>query len=404
MATSRFLRPTAQPLLNEIARIIPDARLSAYDGSASGPPDARVSISFNDPRVFARLVRAPRGLGLARAWVADEISVDGDLHYLAAYESSLRDPDLLRSVIATSIRVTFGLGWRGIHSAGPTAVEHRPARFGLRPVKRDLEEAEHHYGLSAEFYRILLGSSMTYSSGIFAAGAETLDDAQNYKHHVICGKLRINETSRVLDIGCGWGSFLEYVTARYGCKAIGITASLAQCRHARSRTSGATEILYGDYRQHLPLPSVTAVASIGMYEHVGARNSLKFFSLVRQSLPSGARYLNQAIIWPQAKPHHVRRNAFVDRYIFPAGQLLPISRQLSDLERAGFAIISVETFGDSYAGTIRRWIANLGDQWDACAKIEGEARVRAWYMYLTGALTRFEDQTVNVAQVLAEAR
>jgi cyclopropane-fatty-acyl-phospholipid synthase len=406
LVNSRSPLPPTQPLLDQISRVLPDVRLSAYDGSESGPPTAHTSISLNDPRAFVRILRAPRGLGLARAWIAGEIETEGDLHYIATHEASLRSPKLLGVALTTSIRTTLALGYREMRSAGPTAVEYRPLGLGRNSVKRDLEAAEFHYGLSAPFYRHLLGPSMVYSCGLFAAGVKTLEDAQNRKHELICTKLRLDQNSHVLDIGCGWGSFLKYATERYGCRGTGITASQAQFEHARNTVGNARaiELLYGDYRRLLPIQNLAAAASIGMYEHVGERNSPQFFRLVRESLLPGSRYLNQAIVWPKPKRHKIRRNAFVDRYIFPRGQLIPLSNQLRDLERARFRVISVETFGDSYASTIRRWIGNLTREWDACTNLESEARVRAWYMYLTGALTRFEDRSIDLAQVLAEAR
>lgn len=406
MAYLRSRAPSVQPLLDQISRVVPDVRLSAYDGSVSGPPDAELSISFTDPRAFVRILRAPRGLGLARAWIAGEIQTEGDLHALARHEALLRSPALLGAALTTCARTTWALGWREMLSAGPTAIEYRPARAARRPVQRNLAGSEFHYGRSAQFYRHLLGPSMVYSCGLFTAGAQTLEEAQNRKHEVICAKLRLDQDSRVLDIGCGWGSFLGYARARHGCRGTGITASWSQYEFASkvSAAAGGVEIRYGDYRQVLPIRDLTAATSIGMYEHVGERDSVRFFQLVRKCLPVGARYLNQAIVWRKARRHKLRRNAFTERYIFPHGQLIALPKQFTDLESAGFRILSAETYGESYVVTLRRWISNLTREWDACTRLEGEARVRAWHMYLTGALTRFEDGSVDLAQVLAEAR
>lgn len=368
--------------------------------------NARASVKFTSPRAFVRILRAPRGLGLARAWVAGEITIEGDLHYIATHEAWLRAPELLSVALATSLKTAAALGFRELWSAGPTEIEHRARWPGTHSVKRDLEAADFHYGLSTGFYRHLLGPSMAYSCGIFTAGVNTLEEAQNRKHELICDKLRLEEGSHVLDIGCGWGAFLKYAVRRHGCRGTGITASRLQHREATHILDlpDAVKILYGDYRSILPLQNLTAAASIGMYEHVGKSRSPEFFGLVRDSLPPGSRYLNQAIIRSGAKSHRIRRNSFVQRYIFPGGQLSSLSTQLRDLEAANFRVILVEAFGDSYASTLRHWIRNLTREWDACVRLETEARVRAWYMYLTGALTRFEDQSIDLVQVLAEAR
>jgi cyclopropane-fatty-acyl-phospholipid synthase len=406
LVTARSNLPTTQPLLDQISRLLPEVHLRAYDGCESGPVNAKASIRFTSPRAFVRILRAPRGLGLARAWITGEITIEGDLHYIATHEAWLRTPELLRVALATSIKTVAALGFRELWNAGPTAIEHRTPRPGTHSVKRDLEAADFHYGLSTGFYQRLLGSSMVYSCGIFTADVNTLEEAQNRKHELICNKLRLEERSHVLDIGCGWGAFLKYAIQRHGCRGTGITASRLQYQEARHILDllDAAKVLHGDYRSVLPLQNLTAAASIGMYEHVGESRSREFFGLVRDSLPVGSHYLNQAIIRSEGKSRKIRRNSFVQRYIFPGGQLSPLSTQLRDLEAANFRIVSVETFGDSYASTLRHWIRNLTRDWDACACLETEARVRAWYMYLTGALTRFEDQTIDLAQVLAEAR
>jgi len=170
---------------------------------------------------------------------------------------------------------------------------------------------------------------------------------------------------------------------------------------------GCTEkidVRYGDYRQLLPVPGVTAAASVGVYEHIGKGNSQRFFRLVRSCLRPGSLYLNQSIVRREGVRTTFRRSGFAQKYVFPNGELLPLSRQVSDLERSGFRIVSAELYGQSYVKTLQHWIDNLVSNWDECVQIEGEGRVRAWLMYLTGSLTRFERRSIDLAQVLAEAR
>jgi cyclopropane-fatty-acyl-phospholipid synthase len=176
-----------------------------------------------------------------------------------------------------------------------------------------------------------------------------------------------------------------------------------QSEAARARLDDRIAIYHGDYRQVLPRPA-THVVSIGMYEHVGVKQSPVFFNLVRDSLPPGGRYLNQAIVRRERWRSRFRRNSFAQRYIFPNAQLRPISAQLKDLDRAGFRVLDVETFGPSYARTLRAWSRNLEDMRPACASLVGEPRVRAWEMYLAGARARFEQGHLDLAQVLAERR
>lgn len=399
---------TTERLVQRLARDLPDVRVTAYDGCASGPACAATTICLNSPSALAQIIRAPRGLGLARAWVSGQIDVRGDWYSLARHEDDLRDPGLILATFRTALRVAPKLRSGDLKATGPTSIEYRRIRPGAHTIDRDLDEVDFHYGLSAEFYRHLLGPSMTYSGGIFAAPADSLEQAQDNKHRIICEKLQLDNRSMVLDIGCGWGAFLRYATASYGCSGIGVTASRAQysaMRQPGSKTAGQRiDVICGDYRQALPLTTITAATSIGMYEHVGARNSAQFFARTRSRLKRGSRYVNQAIIRREDGPARFRRNSFAQRYIFPNAQLLPLSRQLQDLQAADFTVKSVEFFGDSYALTIRQWLKNLEGNWQSCADLEGEQRVRAWYVYLLGSLARFESRAIDLAQVLAEAR
>ncbi|WP_410594295.1 class I SAM-dependent methyltransferase [Amycolatopsis sp. lyj-23] len=398
--------PELQPLVDRLSRRLPGVAVTAYDGSRSGPADASTTIAIRTPAAFARVLRAPRGLGLARAWVAGDIEISGDIAPVADHETDLHDPAVAAVVLTTAVRVTARRGFRDLVAAGATASEYRAARPGRHTVGRDRAELDFHYGLTADFYALLLGPSMTYSGAMFAGPGDSLEAAQARKHARIGEKLELGPHSTVLDIGCGWGSFLDHAATAYGSAGIGFTASREQFSYASRRFSdrAGIEIGYGDYRQLLPRPGITAAAGVGMYEHVGQRRSPAFFSLVRRSLPAGGRYLNQAITRRETGPRRLRANAFAQRYVFPNGQLLPLSRQLADLDRAGFRVLSTESFGESYARTTGAWLDNLERNWDACVAAAGLQRARAWRAYLAGSRRRFEDGTIDVTQVLAEAR
>ncbi len=396
-----------QLLLDALAERLPGVLIASYTGESAGPRESHAVISINSPGAFIQLIRAPRGLGLARAWVTGTIDITGDLHEIVRRESQLRDPKLYALILATAVRLTPSFRFHHIRGSGATRIEYRYPRPGRHSISRDIIETEYHYGRSLEFYRNLLGASLAYSCAIFSSSSQTLDAAQANKHELICQKLNVSNESTILDIGCGWGSLLRYAIQHYSCKARGITASREQYMALRSdpelvRTE--LEIVHGDYRQCLPARGVTTAASVGVYEHVGAKHSQQFFSLIRASLQPGARYLNQCIVRTEDGPKHFRRNSFTQRYIFPNAQLLPLSVQIRDLERTGFQVLSVTLHGQSYEQTLRCWIDNLTAKWGACVDLEGEQSVRAWYMYLTGALTRFESRAIDVAQVLAQAR
>jgi cyclopropane-fatty-acyl-phospholipid synthase len=394
-----------QPLVDHIARLAPGVHVTAYDGSASGPEDAATRIALNSPRALLRILRAPRGLGLSRAWVAGDITIDGDVLALAGHERSLRDPALLLRVLASAIETSVAEGWQALAAAGSTEIEYRGLLPRRHSVRSDLAASEYHYGLSSDFYRILLGPSMTYSGAMFAAPGDTLEAAQARKHQAVVDKLQLDADATVLDIGCGWGSLLLHAAEASGCRGIGLTASASQAATARARTAGLGRVAihHHDYRTFLPAAGATAAASVGMYEHVGGRMSERFFRLVRASLPPGGRYLNQAICRRRGTSVRMRGNSFVQRYVFPNGQLMSLSGQLRHLERSGFRVLSIESFGLGYAETIRRWLENLERERARCVELEGEARMRAWQIYLIGALQRFEIGSIDVTQVLAEA-
>jgi cyclopropane-fatty-acyl-phospholipid synthase len=393
-----------QPLLDKLSILVPHAEFRSYDGSRAGPGNAKVTVLVNHPRALLRILSAPRGLGLARAWVMGELDIVGDFSQLTKQEQILFKPKLVLDVLVAALLMAPKLGLSELAAARhPTDIEYRGLRPGSHSISQDTKAAEFHYGLSSDFYRLLLGPSMTYSCAVFGAdGADSLDRAQARKHDIIARKLGLVEGATLLDVGCGWGSLLEHMSRKYGVRGIGITASAAQWRFAKTGT-GDVEILPGDYRDILPR-TATAAVSVGMYEHVGEKHSPYFFELIRRSLPAGSRYLNQAIVRKEAHRRKFRTNGFVQRYIFPNAQLLPLSRQLRDLDLAGFRVLSVETFANDYVRTLRCWLNNLMASWGECTDLVGEPRVRAWRIYLEGALARFEQGDIDVAQVLAEVQ
>jgi cyclopropane-fatty-acyl-phospholipid synthase len=395
-------------VLDELAARLPGVRITSYDGLSSGPAGAPTTLIIASPVAFAQFLRAPRGLGLARAWVTGTIRVDGDLYSILRHEDALRDPSIYASIAFMLPRVAAKLRYQDFATTGPTGAEYRSRHPGRHSVGSDLSEIDFHYGRELDFFRHVIGPSLTYSCALFSSADESLEDAQENKHRTICTKLNLGPGSVVLDVGCGWGALLRHAVGNYHCRGIGITASqaqyLAMCEPQHLGYAEKIDIRYGDYRQLLPVRGVTAAASVGVYEHIGKGNSRRFFGLVRSCLRPGSLYLNQSIVRREGDRTKFRRNGFTQKYIFPNAELLPLARQISDLERSGFRIVSAELYGPSYVRTLQCWIDNLESNWDKCVQIEEEDRVRGWLMYLTGSLTRFERRSIDVVQVLAEAR
>jgi cyclopropane-fatty-acyl-phospholipid synthase len=357
----------------------------------------------HSPAAIAHMVRAPGQLGLGRAYVSGLLEVD-DLDAAIALLDSWKPPELDR---ATSARLALA----GLRACGLVRVPPRPASE-LRPrgrrhtLRRDARAVRHHYDVSNEFFALFLDESMTYSCAIFSRGAGTLEEAQETKLELICQKLALRTGERVLDIGCGWGSFAIHAAARHGVSVVGITLSEPQAALARRRAADAglgdrIEIRVADYREPMD-ESFDAIASIGMVEHVGSNQIDLYARRLASLLKPGGRLLNHGIARirhgdPEAGP-------FSNRYVFPDAAPLHLSRVLQALERAGLVTDHVEGFGDDYAETLAHWQRRLDERVDDAIRLAGAERVRIWRLYLRAARAGFQNGFTSIYQVLGHVQ
>jgi cyclopropane-fatty-acyl-phospholipid synthase len=272
-----------------------------------------------------------------------------------------------------------------------------------RTKERDARSVRHHYDLPPEFFALFLDESMTYSCAIFSRGATTLEEAQEAKLEMVCTKLALQAGERVLDIGCGWGSFAVHAAVHHGAEVVGITLSEPQARVARERAAAAgvadrVEIRVMDYRD-LAGERYDAIASIGMVEHVGAERIDLYAERLAALLPSEGRLLNHGI----ARLRHSDPEAgpFSERYVFPDADPLHLSRVLLALERAGFVTEHVEGFAPDYAETLRHWARRLDENRELAIELAGPERVRVWRLYLRAARNGFESGFTSIYQVRA---
>ena len=241
---------------------------------------------------------------------------------------------------------------------------------------------------------------MTYSCAIFSHGAETLEAAQEEKLETVCRKLQLKEGERVLDVGCGWGSFPVWAAKQHGAHVVGITLSEPQAEKARERAAAASvadqvEIRVMDYRD-LAGERFDAVASIGMVEHVGAAQIDVYAKTLAGLLEPGGRLLNHGI----TRLRHTDPDAgpFSERYVFPDAEPLHLSRVLLALERAGFVTRHVEEFAADYAETLWHWARRLDENLEQAIRLAGPERVRVWRLYLRAARNGFESGFTSIYQ------
>ena len=400
--------PRLHALLTEVlGRELP-LRIRAWDDTEAGPADAPALIWLRSRRALRRLVWDPNELGLGRAYVSGDIDVEGDL-YGALKLAGVGQPREARAVSTRpgrkerlrSARAAAALGAVG-RRPEPPPEEVRLAGV-LHSRTRDRVAVSHHYDVGNDFYRLVLGPSLVYSCAVWRRPQQTLEQAQADKLELVCRKLDLQPGMRVLDVGCGWGSFLLHAAREHGVTGVGITLSKEQAELATKRIAEAgladrLEIRLQDYRDVVDGP-FDAIASIGMAEHVGEAMVREYASVLASLVRPGGRVLNHAI----ARRHGTKpsKESFIWRYVFPDGELLPLETTVSALEGAGLEVRDVEALREHYALTLRQWVRNLEENWAQCVRLVGEGRARVWRVYMAGSALAFESGMIGINQVLA---
>jgi cyclopropane-fatty-acyl-phospholipid synthase len=355
-------------------------------------------FEVRSPDALAHVLRAPGQLGLGRAYVSGGLDVDDIDAVLELLDSWQPPPMAGRDRARLSLAAARAMGVR--RPPPVPAAELRP-RGKRHTRERDARAVRHHYDVSNDFFKLFLGESMTYSCAIFSRGATTLEEAQETKLELVCTKLALKEGERVLDVGCGWGSFAMHAAEKHGVDVLGITLSEPQAAEARRRVADRglqerVEIRVADYRE-LRAEPFDAISSIGMVEHVGSSQIDVYAECLARLLKPGGRLLNHGI----ARLRHgdPEAGAFSERYVFPDAAPLHLSRILFALERAGFEQEHVEGFRMDYAETLRHWARGIDDNLDEALRLAGPERVRVWRLYLRAARRGFETGFTSVYQV-----
>lgn len=390
------------PALGELLDDVP-VRFAFWDGSSAGRADAAHEVAVRGPDALRHLLWAPGELGLGRAYVAGQLDVDGDL---VEALSLLRPAGLrLRSLSRGLPRLVAAARELGVAGSPPPVPPEEARSRGLRhSLRRDRRAVSHHYDVGNDFYRLVLGPSMTYSCARFDHPGATLEDAQWSKHELVCRKLGLDlrPGSRLLDIGCGWGSMALHAARHHAASVTGVTISAEQLAEGRRRVAEAgledrVDLRLADYRE-LAGERFDAVSSIGMFEHVGARRAAEYLGHVHRLLVPGGRFLNHAI--STVGGSRLGRRSFMGRYVFPDAELVDVGDVVLAMEAAGFEVRDVESLREHYAATLRSWLGNLAASWDRAVGLVGERRARVWRLYMSGSVVGFDDGGLAVHQVL----
>jgi cyclopropane-fatty-acyl-phospholipid synthase len=394
--------------------------LRAYDGTSIGPPDGGATIVIRSPKALARIVQAPGELGFSRAYVAGDLDVEGDIFSVLKLRDAWPGIHLSPHQWLDAARL---VGRDGLHRVPPPPEEaHLHGRRHTR--QRDRAAISYHYDVSNEFYRLILGPSMTYSCGVWNDASATLEAAQTNKYDLIARKLDLHAGARLLDVGCGWGGMVLRAIEAYQADAVGVTLSTQQQEWAAKTIAergltGRAQVRLEDYRDVHDGP-YDAISSIGMFEHVGLSQLKVYFDRLYQLLRPGGRVLNQGISrpghrpgdrqprWPSAlpalpdlRPSGFSRTGFLDRYVFPDGELHEVGAVVSVMQDAGLEVRHVESLREHYALTLRAWVGNLEASWDAAVDAAGAARARVWRLYMAASALNFEAGRTAIHQVLA---
>jgi cyclopropane-fatty-acyl-phospholipid synthase len=385
-------------------------RFTAYDGSSAGPPGAEIHLDLLNRRGLSYMMTAPGDLGMARAYVSGDLDMHG-VHPGDPYEALKLLQNHLnfrRPSPTEALALARGLGLSNLKPPPPPPQEHLPrwrrAVEGVRhSMTRDADVIHHHYDVSNTFYEHVLGPSMTYTCAVYPSDDATLEEAQFAKYDLVARKLDLRPGQRLLDLGCGWGGMVRHAAREYGVRALGVTLSREQASWAQQAIKeegldDLAEVRFMDYR-HVEETDFDAISSIGLTEHIGVKNYPSYFGFIRDHLRPQGRLLNHCI----TRYDNVNRStgAFIDRYVFPDGELIGSGRIITEVQNAGLEVQHEENFRAHYARTLAGWCRNLVDNWDACVAEVGEGTARVWGVYMAGSRLAFERNEIQLHHVLA---
>ncbi len=390
-----------------------DFALRYWNGEAERPAgDTRFTIVLNRPSALRQMLLPPSELRIAEAYVHGAVDVEGDLEAATTIGDRVRHRlDAIR--IARAVRALLSL-------PRESPVDRKTRRLGAPGLARrhsrgrDRAAVRSHYDVGNEFYSLFLDERLVYSCGYFPTGEESLDVAQIAKLEHLCRKLRLRRGERLLDVGCGWGALVRHAAARHGVDALGITLSDEQATLARDRVTAEhlaerCHVDTTDYRDLSTAQPFDKVVSVGMFEHVGRSQLRAYFERMFALTRPGGLFLNHGIV-ERGRGHRGilarlggtlwREGRFIDRYVFPDGELVRLDEVIAEAERAGFETRDVESLREHYALTLRHWVRRLEAAQAEATRLVGAVTYRVWRLYMAASAHAFASGRLNLAQVL----
>jgi cyclopropane-fatty-acyl-phospholipid synthase len=388
----------------------PDAPVEfrAYDGSTSGTKGSDVTITVRSPIAVSYLAQAPGALGLARAYVSGHLDVDGDMFTALSRLSRAQE---MHITWGERLKLLKGLGGPKVlvpripPPPQEVNVSRRRVLIGRMHSKgRDANAISHHYDVSNRFYEWVLGPTMAYTCACYPTQTATLEEAQEYKFDLVARKLALKPGMRLLDVGCGWGGMVMHAAREYGVKALGVTLSEQQAMWAQQAIKEAgledlAEVRHLDYRD-VAETDFDAISSIGITEHIGKANVPGYFAFLNGKLKAGGRMLNHCITRPDDSGPSIKREGFINRYVFPDGELEGPGWIASTMNDHGFEIRHEENLREHYSKTLAAWCANLDAHWDEAVAEVGQGTARVWRLYMAGSQLGFDNNVVQLHQIL----
>jgi len=381
-----------------------DLRLDLWNGVQLGPKQAPYCIGLVHPWSARAALRRPFGRSVGEAYAAGLLDFEGDV---ASVIEQFHDMSSLR--LSWRDWLTLAQLRRRLPRPPAAAPDGRRAVLAgrMHSGARDRAAIAFHYDLPQSFYEMYLGKNLTYSCAYFADAQEDIDTAQERKMDLICRKLRLGADSRLLDVGCGWGSLLIYAAQKYGVKGVGLTLSKGQLDAARGRVEGAglserIEIRLEDYRDIRG--QFDAISSISMLEHVGPVHLSSYIQALRRLLVDGGLMLNHAIVLHDSSRSRLgSENDFIANYVFPDAGMVPAWRLVQACEQGDLKLVDLEQLGPHYALTLRCWLANLEANHNDIVRCASEEVYRIWRAYMGQSIFGFESEQLGVVQVLSAA-